>query len=62
VFAAYLHSAGAAEVGELRLGKKTEQLYADAEKLCRQLTATPKTRPRAGSPTPTSTKPGPPAC
>jgi ParB/RepB/Spo0J family partition protein len=33
VFAAYLHSASAREIGELRLGKKTEQLYTDAEKL-----------------------------
>ena len=37
VFAAYLHSASAHEIAELRLGKKTEQLYADAEKLHRQL-------------------------
>jgi hypothetical protein len=37
VFAAYLHSAGAREIAELRLGKKAEQLYADAEKLHRQL-------------------------
>jgi ParB/RepB/Spo0J family partition protein len=37
VFAAYLHSASAHEIGELRPGKKTEQLYADAEKLHRQL-------------------------
>jgi ParB/RepB/Spo0J family partition protein len=37
VFAAYLHSASAHEISELRLGKKTEQLYADAEKLHRQL-------------------------
>jgi hypothetical protein len=37
VFAAYLHSAGAREIAELRLGKRTEQLYADAEKLHRQL-------------------------
>lgn len=36
-FAAYLHSASAQEIGELRLGKKTEQLYADAEKLHKQL-------------------------
>jgi len=28
VFAAYLHNAGAHEIAELRLGKKTEQLYA----------------------------------
>jgi hypothetical protein len=33
----YLHSAGAHEIAERRLGKKTEQLYADAEKLHRQL-------------------------
>jgi hypothetical protein len=37
VFAAYLHSAGAREIAELRLGKKAEQLYADAEKLHKQL-------------------------
>ena len=37
VFAAYLHSASAHEITELRLGKRTEQLYADAEKLQRQL-------------------------
>ena len=37
VFAAYLHSAGAREIAELRLGKKTEQLYAEAEKLHKQL-------------------------
>ena len=37
VFAAYLHSASSHEISELRLGKKTEQLYADAEKLHRQL-------------------------
>ena len=37
VFAAYLHNAGAHEIAELRLGKKTEQLYAQAEKLHKQL-------------------------
>ena len=37
VFAAYLHSTSAHEIAELRLGKKAEQLYADAEKLHRQL-------------------------
>ena len=37
LFAAYLHSASSHEIAELRLGKKTEQLYADAEKLQRQL-------------------------
>jgi ParB/RepB/Spo0J family partition protein len=37
VFAAYLHSASAHEIAELRLGKKTEQLYADSEKLHKQL-------------------------
>jgi hypothetical protein len=37
VFATYLHSASAHEIADLRLGKKTEQLYADAEKLHRQL-------------------------
>jgi hypothetical protein len=37
VFAAYLHSAGSHELAELRLGKQTEQLYADAAKLHKQL-------------------------
>jgi hypothetical protein len=37
VFAAYLHSASSREIAELRLGKKTEQLYTDAEKLHKQL-------------------------
>ena len=36
VFAAYLHSASSHEIAELRLGKKTEQLYSDAEKLHKQ--------------------------
>lgn len=37
VFAAYLTTATANEIAELRLGKKTEQLYAEAEKLHQQL-------------------------
>jgi hypothetical protein len=37
VFAAYLHSTSTHEIADLRLGKKTEQLYASAEKLHRQL-------------------------
>src|SRR3954465_11105426 len=37
VFAAYLHSATAHGIADLRLGKKTEQLYDEAEKLHRQL-------------------------
>jgi hypothetical protein len=37
VFAAYLHSTSSHEIAELRLGKKTEQLYADAEELHKQL-------------------------
>jgi hypothetical protein len=36
-FAAYLDSASSHAIAELRLGKKTEQLYAQAEKLHRQL-------------------------
>jgi hypothetical protein len=36
-FAAYLDSASSHAIAELRLGKKTETLYADAEKLHRQL-------------------------
>jgi hypothetical protein len=37
VFAAYLHSVSSHEIAELRLGKNTEQLYADAEKLHKQV-------------------------
>ena len=37
VFAAYLHSASSREIAELRLGRKTEQLYEQAEKLHRQV-------------------------
>jgi hypothetical protein len=37
VFAAYPHAASTHEIAELRLGKKTEQLYAEAKKLHRQL-------------------------
>jgi hypothetical protein len=37
VFAAYLHGVSAHEIAELRLGKKTEQLYVDAERLHKQL-------------------------
>jgi hypothetical protein len=37
VFAAYLHSASSREIAELRLGKKTEQLYEQAEQLHRQI-------------------------
>lgn len=37
VFAAYLHSASAHEIADLRLGKKTEQLYSEAENLHRKL-------------------------
>jgi hypothetical protein len=36
-FAAYLHSVSPHEIADLRLGKKTEQLYAQAEKHHRQL-------------------------
>ena len=37
VFAAHLQSASGREIGELRLGKKSEQLYAECERLHRQL-------------------------
>ena len=37
MFAAYLHCASAHEIADLRLGKKTEQLYEQAEKLHRQV-------------------------
>jgi hypothetical protein len=37
VFAAYLHTANPHEIAELRLGKKTDDAYADAEKLHKQL-------------------------
>jgi c-di-AMP phosphodiesterase-like protein len=36
-FAAYLHSAGSQEIADLRLGKKTDELYAHAEKLHKQI-------------------------
>ena len=49
--AAYLQSTGAHEIAELRLGKKTEELYAQAEKLASSSTATPTTRRQCGSPT-----------
>jgi hypothetical protein len=41
VFAAYLHSADAHEIADLRLGKKTEQLYAEAGKFNKQLDRSP---------------------
>jgi ParB/RepB/Spo0J family partition protein len=37
VFAAYLTTVSANEIADLRLGKKTDQLYAEAEKLHKQL-------------------------
>jgi ParB/RepB/Spo0J family partition protein len=37
VFAAHLHTATAHEIAALQLGKKTEQLYTEAERLHRQL-------------------------
>ena len=36
-FAAYLHSASSREIADLRLGKTTEQLYEQAEKLHKQI-------------------------
>jgi len=62
VFAAYLHSASAHEIAELRLGKKTEQLYERPRSFTSSSTATPTARPRSGSPTPTSIRRAPPAC
>lgn len=38
-FGAYLNQAGAQEISELRLGKKTEALYAEAEKLHKQVSS-----------------------
>ena len=63
VFAAYLHSASAHEIAELRLGKKTEQLYArgrEAAQAARPL----RLRPAAGPlhRRRTSTRRAPPAC
>src|SRR5215208_2782333 len=37
VFAAHLHTAGARGIAGLRLGKKTEQLYTECERLHHQL-------------------------
>jgi hypothetical protein len=48
VFAAYLHSASAHEITDLRLGKKTEQLYTDAERLHKQLDRYPYGPPQIG--------------
>jgi hypothetical protein len=62
VFAAYLHSASVHEIAELRLGKKTEQLYADAESCTSSSTATPTGGPRCASPRKTSTRRALPAC
>jgi hypothetical protein len=50
VFAAYLHSASAHEIAELRLGKKTEQFYADAEKLHKQVDRYAYSSPQPNSP------------
>ena len=62
VFAAYLHSASSHEITELRLGKKTEQLYTDAEKLHKQLDRYAYGPRRSASRTRTSTRRAPPAC
>jgi ParB/RepB/Spo0J family partition protein len=37
VFAAYINQVGPYEIAELRLGKKTEELYAEAERLHKQI-------------------------
>ena len=47
VFAAYLHSASAHEIAELRLGKKTEQLYAQSREAA-QAARPLRLRPAAG--------------
>jgi hypothetical protein len=63
VFAAYLHSASAHEIAELRLRKKTEQLYREAEKLHRQLDRYAYGPPQVRfSDAPTSTRRALPAC
>ena len=63
VFAAHLHTASAREIAELRLGKKTEQLYARVPSgFTGSSTATPTGRRRSASPRRTSTRPAPPAC
>ena len=36
-FAAQVHSASSREIADLRLGKKTDELYADVEKLYKQI-------------------------
>jgi hypothetical protein len=61
VFAAYHNNAGSHEIAELRLGKKTEALYAQAENLHRQLDRYAYGRRPSASRTQTSTKHAPPA-
>ena len=56
-------ASGSHAIAELRLGKKAEQLYAEAEKLhLASSTATPTDRRRSGSSRPTSTRRAPRAC
>ncbi|UUY05132.1 ParB/RepB/Spo0J family partition protein [Svornostia abyssi] len=61
VFAAHLDRASAYEIAELRLGKKTDQLYAEAEKLHGQIDRYAYGPPTSASPTTTSTGPERPA-
>jgi hypothetical protein len=61
VFAAQLQTASGHEIAELRLGKKAEQLYAECERLHRQLDRTATGSRRSASPRRRSTVPAPPA-
>jgi hypothetical protein len=60
VFAAYLHSASAHEISELRLGRSPSSSTRTPRSCTSSSTATPTGRPRCASATPTSTRPGPP--
>lgn len=60
VFAAHMSQVGAHEIAELRLGKKTEELYAEAEKLHKQIDQDAYGPPRSGSRTTTSIRSAPP--
>jgi hypothetical protein len=60
--AAYLQSTSAHEIAELRLGKKTEALNAQAEKLAASSAATPYDTPPVRFIDTRSIRPAPPAC
>jgi hypothetical protein len=62
VFAAYLHSASAHEIADLRLARGLTSSTSRPRSCTSGSTATPTARRRSGSPTMTSTRPGRPGC